>query len=374
MFFGRKKPTDAEPPTPPALPLGASKSPLTSNDDGADLAKDTLASILRTLGEYALPTLQVPADEFAKKCDLLARAVLIKSGIDETTGKPFREDRVHADVKQTVRNQRRAEASEYTRHRESAHIIVSDLVATLKRSLALRDGHDKEITGLLSEMESVVEKGDLLAIKRVSSQTANHIRNIIATQRERDQEQLSTLSDQLRSMREELAEAQAQMQRDPLTELLNRGAFDEAFEKTVALSHASALDLTLFMMDLDHFKKVNDSYGHPAGDAVLKAVSKQLIRCFPRKDDLVVRFGGEEFAVLCPSTGPKEAPMLGERLRQTVERLEVELGDTFYHPTASVGFAVLHPKESARSLLKRADEALYKAKKTGRNRVVSAEG
>jgi diguanylate cyclase (GGDEF)-like protein len=87
---------------------------------------------------------------------------------------------------------------------------------------------------------------------------------------------------------------------------------------------------------------------------------------------MVVRFGGEEFAILCRNTGQEEAPMLGERLRQSVERLEIDLDDLTYHPTASVGFAVLKPQESAKSFLKRSDDALYAAKKAGRNCVAAA--
>lgn len=362
MLFGRKKPLN-EPLSPPP-----------SNTSANDLAKDTVASVLRVLGEYALPTTVIPVDEFQKRCESLAKAVLLKNDLDPATGKPVREDRIHAEVKQTVRDQRRAESAEYSTHRESAHIIVSDLVTTLKRSLEQREGHDKEIVSLLTEMELVVEKGDLAAIRSTSARTADHIRNVIAVQRERDKEQLAQLSSQLRVMREELTEAQAQMQRDPLTDLLNRGAFDEAFEKTVALSQASAADLTLFMLDLDFFKKVNDAYGHQAGDTVLKTVSKQLIRCFPRKDDMVVRFGGEEFAVLCRNTGTEEAPMLGDRLRCAVAKLEIDLEDLTYQPTASVGFAVLRRNESAKAFLKRADDALYAAKRNGRNRVEAAPG
>jgi diguanylate cyclase (GGDEF)-like protein len=159
------------------------------------------------------------------------------------------------------------------------------------------------------------------------------------------------------------------MQRDPLTELLNRGAFDDALERTVSLSHASAAELTLFMLDLDHFKTVNDRFGHQAGDQVLKTVSKQLIRCFPRRDDIVVRYGGEEFAVLCRNTGMEEAPMLAERVRSAVERMEIDLEEHVHRQTISVGVAVLENRESAARFLKRADDALYQAKRSGRNRV-----
>ena len=365
MLFGRKNKT-ASPPIRPA----DSPSPVESPSN--DTAKDTVAALLRTLAEYALPTTAFPADEFQERCEALAAAVLVRNALDESSGRPISEEKVHAEVRHTVRDQRRAESSEYSKHRESAHIIVSDLVTTLKRSLEQREGYDQEIVNLLGEMEKVVAEGDLNAIRRAATKTADHIRNVIAVQRERDKEQLEQLSSQLRGMREELADAQAQMQRDPLTELLNRGAFEDAFEKTVALSQASATDLTLFMVDLDHFKKVNDVYGHQAGDTVLKTVSKQLIRCFPRKDDMVVRFGGEEFAVLCRNTGVEEAPMLGERLRASIAGLEIDLEDLTYQPTASVGFAVLKGRESSKAFLKRADDALYAAKRSGRNRVEAA--
>ncbi len=357
MIFGRKNKNNPENCTTSAM-LSAE-----------DLARDTVASILRILAEYALPTVKVPADEFQKRCEGLARSVLIRNTIDETTGKPVPDERIHADVKQTVREQRRAESLEYSKHRESAQIIVSDLVSTLKRFLERREGHDKEIVRLLAEMESVVEKGDLIAIRRTAAKAAETIRELISEQRTKEREHLSHLSAQLKNMREELAEAQAQMQRDSLTSLLNRGAFDNTFDKTVELSQASASELTLFLIDLDNFKIINDNYGHQLGDEVLKTVSKQFIRCFPRKEDTVVRLGGDEFAVLCRNTGQNEAQMLGERLRSAVSLLEIEIQEILYNPTISVGYAVLKFDETPSDFFKRADDALYKAKREGRNRV-----
>jgi diguanylate cyclase len=359
MLFGKKN--DAVP------KRGEANPGRTAHDD--DLARDAVAAILRTLGELALPTAAVPKEQFVKRCEALAKSVLIQNDLDEQTGEPVRRDRVYAEVLHGIREQRRAESSEYATHRESAHIIVSDLVTGLKRSLEKRQGHDRETVSLLAEMEQVVDQGDLASIKRVCGKTAKHIRHVITIQREQDRAELASLSDQLRSMRAELKTAKDQMQRDPLTELLNRGAFDDTFDKMVEIAHTSASDLTLFMLDLDRFKTVNDTLGHQAGDEVLKAVSKQLIRCFPRKDDLVVRYGGEEFAVLCRHTGIEDAYFLGERVRKAVEKLEIDLDDLYHHQTISVGYAVLNPNESPEKFLKRADAALYTAKKNGRNQV-----
>jgi diguanylate cyclase (GGDEF)-like protein len=356
MIFGRKKAPPVE-----------SVADTSSND--IDQARDAVAAMLRVLGKYALPTQQFPVDRFVEKTESLAKAVLLRTVSDDVTGKPTKLIKIFAEIKQLVRHQREAESSEYTTHRESAHIIVSDLVTSLKHSLEQREGHDREIVGLLTEMEEVVERGDLKSIKRVAAKTASQIKEVISVERERDRAQLEELSDQLRSMREALNEARSQMQRDPLTELLNRGAFDDTFEKTVDLSHASAADLALFVLDLDHFKQVNDRFGHPAGDQVLKSVSKQLIRCFPRRDDIVVRLGGEEFAVLCRNTGMDEVGLLAERVRGQVAALEIDLDGNAHRQTVSVGAAVLEPREPAAQFFKRADDALYQAKRAGRNRV-----
>ncbi|MCP4601396.1 MAG: diguanylate cyclase [Proteobacteria bacterium] len=336
----------------------------------SDFAKDTVASILRSLGQFALPTVSFPVDEFSQKCEQLALEVLIKSGIDEQSGLPRDTRKTHQELRQLVRQQRKSESKEYTAHRESAHIIVADLVTKLRKSLVKKDGHDKEIVNLLSEMEKVVKSGDLRSIHAIATRTATRIRDVLASQRQQEETQLQTFTEQLREMRQELEEAKLQAERDPLTELLNRGSFDKALKETVHFCQALGTPITLYMMDLDHFKEINDTHGHQVGDEVLKKVSRELIRCFPRKDDMVARYGGEEFVALCRDVDQRDAPMLGERARQGIENLEIETDDSAFNPTISIGYAVLGQDEHHEDLLRRADEALYEAKNAGRNRVV----
>jgi diguanylate cyclase (GGDEF)-like protein len=133
--------------------------------------------------------------------------------------------------------------------------------------------------------------------------------------------------------------------------------------------------MSVLILDLDHFKALNDTHGHLAGDAVLRAVSMTVHRLI-RVEDLLARYGGEEFVILARSTGRTEATRLGERIRRTVEELRVPSGSKEIKVTVSIGVAPLSDIGDAggpNELLAIADERLYRAKREGRNRVVSVD-
>lgn len=158
---------------------------------------------------------------------------------------------------------------------------------------------------------------------------------------------------------------------DSLTDLANRRAFDRNLEHEIERSARYGQALSLLIIDLDHFKRVNDRFGHAVGDEVLRAVSGSL-RAEARKVDTVARWGGEEFAILVPATGTDAARLLAERVRRRVGATAMPKGVAPI--TASVGVAGwLGPKEGSVGLFKRADRALYQAKRDGRDRVRVAE-
>jgi diguanylate cyclase (GGDEF)-like protein len=153
-----------------------------------------------------------------------------------------------------------------------------------------------------------------------------------------------------------------------LTGLANRRAFFEAAEIELDRAAHTPRSLALIVFDADHFKHVNDRYGHPAGDRVLCDLAHALRDTF-RAVDTVARLGGEEFAVLLPSTGVEQALLVADRLRaQVATRLVAAEGAEIAY-TVSAGVAVLDGTGSIDALIKRADEALYHAKAQGRNRV-----
>lgn len=162
---------------------------------------------------------------------------------------------------------------------------------------------------------------------------------------------------------------------DGLTGLSNRRHFDEVLRTEWARAHRQRLPLAVIMVDVDHFKKYNDRYGHQAGDACLIAVAQALQGCSRRGGDLAARYGGEEFALVLPDTGAAAALEVAEALREAVERLNIAHGGSVLRQvTISVGVAVeLHERDGAPdALMRAADAALYRAKHGGRNRVAQA--
>jgi diguanylate cyclase (GGDEF)-like protein len=159
--------------------------------------------------------------------------------------------------------------------------------------------------------------------------------------------------------------------RDPLTDTGNRIAMDQTLQREIEMSRQHLQPLSLLMLDIDHFKHVNDNHGHSAGDEVLKAVAASIKHQL-RNVDMVFRFGGEEFLILLSNTGREAAAMVGERLRFAAQEQDYAADGKSIELTVSLGCSTLLPGESADSLLRRADNALYVAKRAGRNRLAMA--
>lgn len=156
---------------------------------------------------------------------------------------------------------------------------------------------------------------------------------------------------------------------DSLTHLANRRRFDEELATETSRVRRHGRDLSLLMLDIDHFKSVNDLHGHQAGDAVLSRLA-QVIRERVRQHDLVARFGGEELAILMPETDLHGARVLAEGLRGAIERQVVEYASQRLRVTVSIGCAQLDPGDrDPEAFLCRCDKQLYRAKTAGRNRV-----
>ncbi len=158
---------------------------------------------------------------------------------------------------------------------------------------------------------------------------------------------------------------------DPLTGLFNRRRFADVLKREFAVTKRYKNTLSCLMIDLDHFKRVNDHYGHDAGDQVLKEVARRLLETL-REVDLTARFGGEEFAVLLPHTGKREALIAAERVRGVIRKAEFVFDDQKLNLTASIGVSgnIDVVSGDPEDLVRAADFALYEAKRLGRDRVV----
>ena len=181
--------------------------------------------------------------------------------------------------------------------------------------------------------------------------------------------------DSLQSLTESLSARSVTLEHEALTDGLtgmhNRRYFDDAMGEYLDQFRKIDKPIGLMILDLDHFKKVNDTYGHDVGDEVLRQVSRCLQE-FTRYHDVVARLGGEEFAVVAPNMSRESLFKLADRMRHAISGLNIKSGNVTVRVTMSIGLAIWDHKEKAEELYKRADMQLYQAKRTGRNRVCAA--
>ncbi|MDH5183104.1 MAG: GGDEF domain-containing protein [Gammaproteobacteria bacterium] len=159
-----------------------------------------------------------------------------------------------------------------------------------------------------------------------------------------------------------------QVFRDGLTGVQNRIAMDQSLGREVASAQRHHTELSLLIIDIDHFKSINDRYGHSRGDIALQTTTRIMRNCL-RNSDQIFRYGGEEFVILLTHTEPVGAYILAERIRQSMAEGDHLIGDIRIPITVSIGFSAMQWNDTSESLFNKADKALYTAKNTGRNQV-----
>lgn len=186
---------------------------------------------------------------------------------------------------------------------------------------------------------------------------------------------LKEANEKIRKLNEELARANKELEKiasyDMLSGLLNRRSLDN--KVSIEIERAVRLNVPLsgIMIDIDHFKQVNDNYGHQCGDLVIMKIGK-ICNSQLRKYDYAGRYGGEEFFIILPNTKGEQALHIAQRFKEGIENLSLECENEIIKVTVSMGIAQFNPEETRAKWIKRADQAMYRAKQTGRNRIVLA--
>lgn len=236
------------------------------------------------------------------------------------------------------------------------------------------DAHNEYNQVLQSRTESLAEATDVDVIKRVVADLVQETREMV-DKNAKLEEQLHSSSRELDKMRNDMQNLKQETMTDALTGMPNRKAFDTELKTRAKEAMDKSRPMSLIMIDIDHFKVFNDTYGHQVGDQVLRLVARTLNEGL-RPIEMLSRYGGEEFAVIAPALKLGEAEKLAEKLRQRIAAKDIinqtkneKLGSL----SISLGVAQLHPGEPLTQLIERADHALYKAKAAGRNKVVIAE-
>src|SRR4051812_46014281 len=375
MFWKRNDPT----PPPgvsskdkPAASAGAERdeNPAHGGAQSRDLdaAIDAFVGLMKAFGEHAFDTDNVSAEDSRGECDGWAR----KISMGEQIGV--------GPLKRDFGGARRYFVAHRAHEREYVTSSVGNLreaVHAFARCLTRTVGEDRSadarVGAQLGNLVAAFSANDADVIRREAEGVVQVVTDVMDQRKKLQQEQMQILSEKIHKLKAELHEARESAALDPLTQLHNRTSLDSQLERVADLSFLMSATPCLLMIDVDHFKSVNDRFGHPTGDEVIRRVADTLVRNFLRREDFVARYGGEEFVVVIPDSSAHAVRQRAERVRQAISEIGFSKGSEHFSVTASIGVAVLGPGDTGKTWLARADAALYEAKSAGRNRVVFAE-
>lgn len=287
-----------------------------------------------------------------------------------------------------TRNERKASQAFLSQLNEDLSILQRHNGRSIDSSQAIatqRSSLNEELAASVDSIHTHLQDAQSLEELRPNlSQVAVNLASLVARNREleereqqlmeqlqHNEQKLEALYQQTMDYRRRLGDQERKLLLDPLTKVYNRAALDDRLEHEYRCWIRYQTPFCLAMIDIDHFKSVNDQYGHLVGDKVLKVVARTIHQCL-RDTDFIARFGGEEFVVLLPDADEETRKALLNNVRETVARLPFKFKDTRLTITVSIGGSLFKDNDSTVDVLERADNALYNAKHNGRNKLVWA--
>ncbi len=250
--------------------------------------------------------------------------------------------------------------------------IIWDFADQLGDEIHIERAQDFELKSHLEGLREAVESN---SIQQLRAKSREFIDTYVESQTRKDERRtrrVESIQKNLHAVKKQLMEANLTARLDHLTGAHNRKSFDEQLKRYHSLSQISDHHVSMIILDIDHFKKVNDTYGHDVGDFVIKECVRLAKEIFSREGDFVARIGGEEFAVILPDYQVEHCMKKAEDLLAHVRKQVFIQAQQEIRFTVSMGIAQLLPTESVENWVKRADSALYESKKTGRNKFTVA--
>lgn len=336
-------------------------------------ALEALAAVLRTLGTSA-PGVEDPSPEWASKmANGWADHLLLLRPTPDSDGSTPPPHRDYGGVRRFVLTWRRKEVAAVDQALDGLRQAVWAMVRAFNQAVGEDAREDVALDEHLTRLRLAAELDDPQAMRAVIRESSQRIARTIGERRKAQAAMQAELGNKIKTLADALHEARREGMTDPLTRLANRRALDARLAQAAELSGVIEGRICLVMVDIDHFKKVNDRHGHPAGDLVLKGIADLMSRTFLRKTDFCARYGGEELAAVLHDTSLQDARAPVERLLCAVRDHAFTLGKEEVEVTISIGVAALGSGESVAEWVRRADEALYAAKNSGRDRAVYAD-
>ena len=261
---------------------------------------------------------------------------------------------------------------------------VAHSIEGVEQQFSKKEQNSDFLIDQITDIENVVDSSTYL--QQLKSQASDYLSKISANLDDRKQSdkeeqlqliallndmqsQLSSLESDAAEYKKRLAEQKHRSNRDPLTKLANRTAYEQRVEIEYLRWRRSKLPLSLAVLDIDNFKRINDTYGHAAGDKTLQVIA-QAMGEIVRSTDFLSRWGGEEFVILFPDTDTAGLSVVLEKIRRKIQAIPFKFKDEKVTITISIGATYFNDKDSPGTVFERADENLYKAKNTGRNRCI----
>jgi diguanylate cyclase (GGDEF)-like protein len=341
------------------------------------MALDTLAGVLRAMAEFALDQEEVDIATFRTQAEGWASHIALATappGVAPEEAKGRKGRREWESIRRFVRDYCQSSARKATKVTTDLRQVIWVFIKNLSQAFA----HDQEVAARvdvqLGRLESMVETSSLEELKREIQGAVVMLRKVLEERQERQHKQMASLGEQVKSLGHELESARRESETDPLTRIANRKAFDEYLAGSVEIQKAFGQAMCLLVVDVDHFKTVNDSHGHLSGDSVLCAVADSLVKVFLRKNDFVARIGGDEFAVVLRDTRILDAKVLCDKILTRIRGLllPMQSGETIT-VSVTIGLGAIHAGDDVKMWMDRADRALYAAKEAGRDRMQSEE-
>ena len=338
-----------------------------SQEYDATLAKlrDIISTLIDAIRHFTENSEEINSEKFKMQLDYHLAQLRKTSDVQVLT-------EIEETIKTLIFRQREAENAYTQSHHAEFSKIVETLIEGINELTSDNSNFNNQLDVSLSQVGRAAELENLKQIRYQIRQVVAKAKRVLQEKQERDGEKQQELSQKVEALESQLSQAEAEIRIDGLTKVFNRRAFDERIQEEVRRSQVLERGFGLVLFDIDHFKHVNDTHGHPIGDRILIALAKHAKVVF-RVDDFIARYGGEEFAVILQASSIEIVQHAAERLRESIAQKEFRYqqdGRTnALKISISGGVAWFRDRDTDMSLIGRADQCLYLAKGTGRNQI-----
>lgn len=325
----------------------------------------TLLFIIDAVNKHLLEIEGHPVRKVRETLDEFAKEMLKGNETDE--------ERILFRFRQFFSTYRIDETAYIQKTFEEFRTIIWDFIDQLAEDVTDEQKDDSEVKQSLNALKEAVESNSIEVLKNQSRRFIDCYMEKQFSREKRTAKKMKSIRKNLNSVKKQLDSAQDSLRTDYLTKAFNRKSFDEFCDQHVKLNQLDQSPVSMIMLDVDHFKRVNDVYGHDVGDFILKEVVNTLKNLFNGENDFIARIGGEEFAIVLPSFTVEHTVKMAEAVLAKFRGETYIFQDHQIRITVSMGIAQLSVGEDKAAWLKRSDQALYYSKNNGRNRLTVAQ-